>query len=934
MERADDVSYIQGQDEQESSSDSVNGTQQNGTDVAPSEKTDTESIENEKEEDEGCVFLKVGDSPKKSLANSPAGKDTNDQDSRDSQDTTEYNHDGENGEHAMEHDSISLSTLISTIIKGTVASMDDVGREKKSSTVAPPPISPGEIVSSSQLQDEALSSATDNQTSVTDPGQDTVRQANTYDFEETSLPPIVLSTGRGRGRRGPRMQRRFSLSKVRPYEDEMEVPKTETINTEGGKIFQCVSCKVSFNYEQDMQMHLQTHLRPRYHCPVCSRRFLNQSTLERHLVTHEHTKPYVCSICSQGFRIKSNLNRHYQRIHNSKVGVGEPRRGRPVGSMPRPNMPTQENTLASPKYPIQNLGMVPVSIPHSYPSPSTYRDSQTVVSNFAAPQINFQPTLHYEQAANASEPDNDIVSSTERIPDFPQPPQTFDFDQSPYITTVTSDKADPEQNQPNTSQPHSRMAPTNLGEDDDSHAQLFLSRYPDVESAVVAIRKIETERLFHQELLLEELKLRRKYGLPSGNVIDDMKKEIALKEKIGDLDSLMAQGGGDFGGLQALRNAKPVADPDTMTEATHSISPSSYIVDTSSFQIDRPAMSVYLPGELAGRRGNEGIKPTTIPSDLHHGAQDIMTDSQASTQLRRLSAFSTAIHSPYQLAASTGGPSNFNSASDVEFASPQISVESSNDWSAAQHLRALTPPFGRPKRGRRRLASMPPRNMASLPPQYAGESEIQQQSVSFQPRKLVSPATFSQNMLVHHRPALSNGPALSFPPPALVRPPPLPFRIQHDQSHRFSSVANLPPPPEYVLPTSPRCPVPKRFRPPLQHLTSAQLQTLEDLTYQKERDLLDAMRSTLDAHPSQPKQVPPVSSANGPGVNISNPFSMSGPPNRSLEPIESQSSLQSPNSQSAFSVVTPNTPSRPTSNHTSNELDDTPASPLDLSRKT
>ncbi|XP_041473751.1 histone-lysine N-methyltransferase MECOM-like [Lytechinus variegatus] len=925
MEKEDNGNGIQAQESTpETSSDSKNEAEVNEIDLAPTENPDTESMGNEKEKDEECDILEVGDSPNQSPP-SPEGGDADGMNDQDPQDLTENKNNG-NAEEKVGPTSISLSTLISTIIKGTVASMDDVGVGKQGFKEPPLPLPPGEIVSSTQLQDEALSSASDNPTGVTNLGQETVLHENTDEVLEHSLPPAyhsVMDTKRRGPDRRPRMQNRFSLSRMGTYEEPLEVPKTETIDTEGGKIYQCLSCKVSFNYEQDMQMHLQTHLRPRYFCPVCSKRFLNQSTLERHMVTHEQTKPFVCSICSQGFRIKSNLNRHYQRIHNSKVDLGEPRRGRPVSSVPRSNMPHPVDTLPKAKFPIQTLGMVPRSISHPYQSPASYKDSQISATNLAAPPIDFNPSLRYEQVSNHQELENNTVSSADHIVDFPQPLNKFELDHSPYVNPETSDKPDLQKNQPNTSLTQSRVSSMNSGDEEDSHAHLFLSRYPDVESAVDAIRRIETERLFHQELLLEELKLRRKYGLPSSNVLEDLKKEIALKEKIGDMDSLIAQGGSDFGRAEALKNANSLIDPKSMTGNTSPRTSPSY---DDSFQADL-SRGAYLLGGQSGHQERDNTSRGT-PSDLIN--QSLLTESQASAQLRRLSAFNTVTHAPYQPDIEKGSPSilDMPTSSHVQLSSPHVSDESSNDWSASQHLRSFTSRFGRPRRGRRRLASMPP----SLPSHYADESEIQQQDASFGSRKQGSPAPFSP-MLVHHRPSLPHNSSRQMkPPPTILRPPPLPFRSPQNSSHRFPSVTTLPPPPDYVLPSSPQRPTPKRFRPALAKTMRTELQRLEDFANQREIEPIEAMQTGYDNQPTKPTQVSPVYSkyASAHVDTVTNPFTMSGPPNRSVKPNQSQSSLKNPNPQTAFNLVIHEAPSRLPSNQVSSEAD---SSPLDLSCK-
>lgn len=94
---------------------------------------------------------------------------------------------------------------------------------------------------------------------------------------------------------------------------------------QGLKPFKCVVCEKTFAFSRYLNNH-QT----RYHrvdiqgqlmknqCPLCSRVFARDGTLESHLLSrHSKKKPqkgHLCDICGKGFAVKNKLRIHY-RVH-------------------------------------------------------------------------------------------------------------------------------------------------------------------------------------------------------------------------------------------------------------------------------------------------------------------------------------------------------------------------------------------------------------------------------------------------------------------------------------------------------------------------------------------------------------------------------------------------------------------------------------------
>lgn len=90
------------------------------------------------------------------------------------------------------------------------------------------------------------------------------------------------------------------------------------------KLYPCINCPEAFKDSLALNQHLKMHLtnwkenelhllRPKsreYECKMCNIYFLKQSTLDRHLRTHQGLNPFQCGLCTATFKSIGGLKQH------------------------------------------------------------------------------------------------------------------------------------------------------------------------------------------------------------------------------------------------------------------------------------------------------------------------------------------------------------------------------------------------------------------------------------------------------------------------------------------------------------------------------------------------------------------------------------------------------------------------------------------------
>lgn len=92
-----------------------------------------------------------------------------------------------------------------------------------------------------------------------------------------------------------------------------DVHLTKTPRGKSSKIFICSQCPKSFSRQNQLQRHLETHIKndnKLWICETCGKSFNAKSTLINHAMVHQTDKPFVCTICGEGFKNKYKLKNH------------------------------------------------------------------------------------------------------------------------------------------------------------------------------------------------------------------------------------------------------------------------------------------------------------------------------------------------------------------------------------------------------------------------------------------------------------------------------------------------------------------------------------------------------------------------------------------------------------------------------------------------
>ena len=98
----------------------------------------------------------------------------------------------------------------------------------------------------------------------------------------------------------------------RIFKSNKRVREHNRIHT-GERPFTCDICDKSFNRQDRLKIHRRYHTGERpYQCPHCDKNFAENSTLFRHVATHDITdkRPFSCDQCPKSFRRKFQLQAH------------------------------------------------------------------------------------------------------------------------------------------------------------------------------------------------------------------------------------------------------------------------------------------------------------------------------------------------------------------------------------------------------------------------------------------------------------------------------------------------------------------------------------------------------------------------------------------------------------------------------------------------
>ncbi|KAJ8303634.1 hypothetical protein KUTeg_020030 [Tegillarca granosa] len=88
------------------------------------------------------------------------------------------------------------------------------------------------------------------------------------------------------------------------------------------KPFRCTHCSASFNMEENLKLHLATHVGPDGEpvCPECGKKFSRIASLKAHIMLHEKEENLMCTECGDEFSLQSQLDKHMQEHRQEQEG--------------------------------------------------------------------------------------------------------------------------------------------------------------------------------------------------------------------------------------------------------------------------------------------------------------------------------------------------------------------------------------------------------------------------------------------------------------------------------------------------------------------------------------------------------------------------------------------------------------------------------------
>lgn len=88
--------------------------------------------------------------------------------------------------------------------------------------------------------------------------------------------------------------------------------------------YQCGVCSKNFVQRSSLKTHERIHTGERpYHCQLCNQRFGDFSTFTKHRRTHTGEKPYTCPVaaCGRSFSQSGNMHRHLKVVHKPHLDL-------------------------------------------------------------------------------------------------------------------------------------------------------------------------------------------------------------------------------------------------------------------------------------------------------------------------------------------------------------------------------------------------------------------------------------------------------------------------------------------------------------------------------------------------------------------------------------------------------------------------------------